>query len=82
MPVGNKRSDRVIVIPAMEKREACHQIKEIHTFLKETHYSVLKPGRLTKLQVSFSYHSFEDTVTNFDKDMFRKKSFCGTNSYS
>ena len=30
---------------------------------------------------SFSYHNFEDTVTNFDKDMFRKESFCGTNSY-
>ena len=30
----------------------------------------------------FQYHNFEDTVANFDKDMFRKASFCGTNSYS
>ena len=30
---------------------------------------------------SFSNHNFEDTVTNFDKEMFRKKSFCDTNSY-
>ena len=29
----------------------------------------------------FQYHNFEDTVINFDKDMFRKESFCGTNSY-
>ena len=31
---------------------------------------------------SFSYHNFKDTVINFDKDMFRKESFCGTNFYS
>ena len=30
----------------------------------------------------FQYHKFEYTVPNFDKDMFRKESFCGTNSYS
>ena len=29
---------------------------------------------------SFSYHNFEDTVSNFDKDMFRKESFSDTNS--
>ena len=27
-------------------------------------------------------HNFEGTVTNFDKDMFRNESFCGTNAYS
>ena len=45
--------------------------------------SVLKPQRLRNLKflLSFSYYNFEDTVTNFDKDMFRKESFCGTNSY-
>ena len=30
---------------------------------------------------SFCYHNFEDTVTNFDQDMFRKESFCDTNSW-
>ena len=30
----------------------------------------------------FSYNNFEDTVTSFDKDNFRKEYFCGTNSYS
>ena len=34
-----------------------------------------------KLMISLSYHNFEDTVTNFDKDMFRKESLCGTNFY-
>ena len=28
------------------------------------------------------YPNFENRVTNFDKDRFRKESFCGTNSYS
>ena len=32
--------------------------------------------------LSFSYYNFEDTVTSFDKDMFRKGSFRGTISYS
>ena len=34
--------------------------------------SVLKPQRLRNLEFffSFSSHNFEDTVTNFDKDMF------------
>ena len=45
--------------------------------------SVLKPQRLRNLYFfSFSYHNFEETATNFGKDMFRKESFCGTNSYS
>ena len=37
-----------------------------------------------KLMIIFSSscHNFEDAVTKFDKDMFRKASFCGTNSYS
>ena len=45
--------------------------------------SVLKPQRLSQLTTSFchfQYHNFDDTVTNFDEDMFRKESFCGTNS--
>ena len=44
--------------------------------------SVLMPQRLKNLQFffSFSYHNFEDTMTNFDEDVFRKESFCGTNS--
>ena len=42
--------------------------------------SVLKSQRLINFFFSFSYHNFEDTVTNFDKDMFRKEYFCGTNS--
>ena len=29
-----------------------------------------------------SYYNYENTVNNFDKDMFRKGSFCGTNRYS
>ena len=45
--------------------------------------SVLKPQRLRNFYFfHFQYHNFENTVTNFDKDMFRKESFCGTNSYS
>ena len=31
---------------------------------------------------SFSYYNFEDTVTYFDKDMFKKESFPCTNSNS
>ena len=36
--------------------------------------SVLKSRRLrnSKFFLSCSYHNFEDTVTNFDKDMFKK----------
>ena len=35
--------------------------------------SVLKPQRSRNLYFfSFSYHNFEDTVTNFDKKMFGK----------
>ena len=36
--------------------------------------SVLKSRRLRNLKffLSFSYYNFEDTVTNFDKDMFKK----------
>ena len=36
--------------------------------------SVLKPQRLRNSQFfhSFSYYNFEDTLTNFDKDLFRK----------
>ena len=46
--------------------------------------SALKPQRLRNFWffLHFEYHNVEDTVTNFDKDMFRKESFCGTNSYS
>ena len=46
--------------------------------------SVLKPQRLRNFCsfFHFQYHDFENTLTNFDKDMFRKESFCGTNSYS
>ena len=46
--------------------------------------SVFKPQRLRNflLLFHFQYEHFEGTVTNFDKDMFRKESFCGTNSYS
>ena len=34
--------------------------------------SELKPLRLKTCNFSFgSYHSFKDTVTNFEKDMFR-----------
>ena len=44
--------------------------------------SVLKPWRLRNLFLSLAYHNFEDKVTYFDKDMFRKESFRGTNSYS
>ena len=38
--------------------------------------SVLKPQRFRNLQLflSFSCHNFEDTVSNFEKDMFRKES--------
>ena len=44
-------------------------------------HSVLKPKRFKILIIfSHSYHNFKDTATNFDKDMFRKESFCGTNS--
>ena len=44
--------------------------------------SVLKPQRLRNFYFffHFHYHNFEDTVTNFDKDMFRKESLCGTYS--
>ena len=40
--------------------------------------------RVKKLTIffSFSYPNFEDTVTNFDKDMFRTESLCSMNSYS
>ena len=31
--------------------------------------------RTFSTQATFSYHNFEDTVTNFDKDMFRKRIF-------
>ena len=46
--------------------------------------SVLKPLKLLRnlFCFHFQYHNFEDTETDFDKDMFRKESFCGTNSYS
>ena len=33
--------------------------------------AVLKPRRL-QFFLSFSYYSFEDTVSNFENDMFRK----------
>ena len=37
--------------------------------------SVLKPRRLRNLLffLSFFYHNYEETVTNFEKDMFRKE---------
>ena len=46
--------------------------------------SVFKPWRLRNLLsfLSFSYYNLEETVTDFDKDMFKKESFSGTNSYS
>ena len=38
--------------------------------------SVLKPRRLRNLYrfLLFSYDNFDDTVANFEKDMFRKES--------
>ena len=45
--------------------------------------SVVKPRRLRNNNIfflSFSYHNTENTVTNFDKDMFKNESFGGTNS--
>ena len=37
--------------------------------------SILKPQSLRSLYFfHFQYHNFEDTVTNFNKDMFRKES--------
>ena len=37
-------------------------------------FSVLKPRRNLKFFPSFSYCNFEDKVTNFEKDMFKKES--------
>ena len=37
-------------------------------------------GEKLVLFLSFSYYNFEDTVTNFDKDIFREESFRGKNS--
>ena len=38
--------------------------------------SILRPRRLRNIYffLSFSYHNFEEAVTNFEKDMFRKES--------
>ena len=43
--------------------------------------SVLRPWRLRNSEffLSFCYYNFENTVTYFDKDMFKKESFRGTN---
>ena len=69
-------------------------LNKIHTFLyKKLIYKKLVLGRPNRKETfstqatevyinlhsfSFSYHNFEDEVTNFDKDMFKKESFCGT----
>ena len=46
--------------------------------------SVLESWRLETYNffLSFPCYNFEDTVTYFDKDMFKKESFRGTNYYS
>ena len=45
--------------------------------------SVLEPHMLRNLYFFYhSYHNFDDTVIYFDKDMFIKECFCGTNYYS
>ena len=41
-----------------------------------------KVKKLLDFFFHFQYHNFEDKVTNFDKVMFRKESFHGTNSHS
>ena len=49
---------------------------------KETFSIQATEVRNLQFFLSFSYHNFKDTVTNFDKDMFKKESFLGTSSYS
>ena len=39
-----------------------------------------KVKKLLAFFFHFQYDNLEDTMINFDKDMFRKEYFCGTNS--
>ena len=50
--------------------------------IKETFSTEATKVKKLLLFFHFQYPNFEGTVTNFDKDMFRKESFCCTNSYS
>ena len=67
---GMNDGDQKLVMSTPPLKAQYQQIQILYIWSYETCFS------------QFSYHNFEDVITNIDKDMFRKESFCGTNSYS